>query len=107
MGSISIRVFTQAIVGNLYVYFTFAFFLTSHINLIEKNQFSFLRRIKCKFHSMSSYEITSLEKWGEVKDQMFLFKTVQNLIKSSYLRSTVSFKCPWISARTSNYYVVK
>lgn len=49
-------------------------------------------------------KLLSLEKRRTVRDQIFLFKIINNYIDSSYLLNLISFRCPRVPSRSKNVF---
>lgn len=74
--------------------------------LLEGIQNRFIRRLKFKFKNYNVNSIESLASRRKFRDQIFLFKIVNNLIDSPYLLNKVTFMCPRPSARLKNTFCI-
>ncbi|KAG6458410.1 hypothetical protein O3G_MSEX010832 [Manduca sexta] len=73
-----------------------------YIERLERIQEKFLKNLEYRFNYKKLPQlprIMSLANRREIRDQVFLFKIVNNLIDSSYLLSRLSFRCPRVNSR--------
>ncbi|KAG7305587.1 hypothetical protein JYU34_009672 [Plutella xylostella] len=71
-----------------------------HIDSIERIQNKFIKRLHYKFTEYNASCI-SLETRREHRDQLFLFKLLNNHIDSPYLVSRLSLRCPRFLSRSA------
>lgn len=77
----------------------------TYINLIEKIQHKFIKRLKFKFKNQS-FNLVPLELRREQRDLTLLYKIINNHVESPYLLSKISFRCPRANLRSCNTFAV-
>lgn len=77
-----------------------------YIALVEGIQNKFIRRLKLRFKNYDMNSIQSLASRRNLRDQIFLYKIINNLIDSPYLLSKIIFKCPRSNARQKHTFYV-
>lgn len=77
-----------------------------YVDMIEKIQNKFIKRLDHRFHCFDTSNFVSLMKRREHRDQVFLYKLINNQVDSSYLLSHISFMCPRLNARSKTTFAL-
>lgn len=78
---------------------------TTYIEQLERIQNKFLRRLRYKFRN-PAMELRTLQLRREHRDQVFLFKILNNVVDSPYLHNRIYYRCPRLTARSNAVFSV-
>lgn len=73
-----------------------------YVNMIERVQNKYHKHMKFRFKNYNRDLVPSLEKKREVRDQIFLYKIMNNLVDSIYLVGKINLKCSRVGLRNKN-----